>query len=150
MSGTRAALAGGTTCLIDFIIPKKGQDLVKAYDEWASRARGEACCDYSFHCAITSWDPLKTPIEMERLVKERGINSFKVFLAYKGSLQVLDDECLQVLEIAKKLAQLQWPIVSTLISLIMVRRKCTRWEYWVLKVTTGVVPRRLKLKQHIE
>ena len=102
MSGTRAALAGGTTCLIDFIIPKKGQDLVKAYDEWASRARGEACCDYSFHCAITSWDPLKTPIEMERLVKERGINSFKVFLAYKGSLQVLDDECLQVLEIAKK------------------------------------------------
>ena len=102
MAGTRAALAGGTTCLIDFIIPKKGQDLVEAYDEWASRAEGEACCDYSFHCAITYWDPKTIPSDMERLVKERGINSFKVFLAYKGSLQVLDDECLHVLENAKK------------------------------------------------
>jgi len=103
LAGTRAALAGGTTCLVDFIIPKKGEELVDAYETWAQRGVGKACCDYSFHCGITYWDDEKTPRGMKALVQDKGISSFKVFLAYKGSLMVSDQECINVLETAKEL-----------------------------------------------
>lgn len=96
-------MAGGTTCLVDFIIPKKGQDLVEAYEEWSARAAGEAICDYSFHCAITYWDDDKIPRGMTRLVQEKGISSFKVFLAYKGTLQVEDEAILKILQNSKRL-----------------------------------------------
>lgn len=103
LAGTRAAVAGGTTCLVDFIIPKKGEELIDAYNTWAARGIGKACCDYSFHCGITYWDDEKTPRGMKQLVQEKGIPSFKVFLAYKGSLMVSDQECVNVLETAKEL-----------------------------------------------
>ncbi|CAM9141072.1 unnamed protein product, partial [Ectocarpus fasciculatus] len=99
LEGTRAALAGGTTCLVDFIIPKKGQPLGEAYDAWMRRADGNTCCDYSFHCAITYWDE-NIPHGMEDLIK-RGVSSFKIFLAYKGSLQVNDEETINILKSAK-------------------------------------------------
>uniref|UniRef100_A0A7S2RXV2 Beta-ureidopropionase n=1 Tax=Mucochytrium quahogii TaxID=96639 RepID=A0A7S2RXV2_9STRA len=105
MAGTRAALAGGTTTLIDFIIPRKGQDLVEAYDEWQARALGECCCDYSFHCGLTYWDET-VPKGMDVLVNQKGISSFKMFMAYKGTLQLNDEESFKVLETAKKLGAL--------------------------------------------
>lgn len=48
--GTRAAVAGGTTTIIDFIIPKKFQSLIEAYDGWKLRAEKKAVCDYGFVC----------------------------------------------------------------------------------------------------
>jgi len=99
--GSSAALAGGTTCFLDFVIPDKNESLLKAYDRWRNWADPKVNCDYSLHCAITSWnDGIKK--EMEEIVK-RGITSFKVFLAYKGALMLNDSEFYQVLERAKEL-----------------------------------------------
>lgn len=90
-AGTRAAICGGTTTLIDFVIPKPGESLLRAFDTWMEWAR-PACCDYAFHVAVT-WFGDQVREEMAILTRERGVNSFKHFLAYKGAL-MLDDEAL--------------------------------------------------------
>ena len=55
-TGTRAALAGGTTCVLDFAEPEHGCSLQSALDEWHARADGHASCNYSFHMTIVDWD----------------------------------------------------------------------------------------------
>ncbi|ALG90939.1 dihydropyrimidinase [Rhodovulum sp. NI22] len=89
-SGTRAALAGGTTMVVDFALPSPGQGLLDALQMWDNKST-RANCDYSFHMAITWWDK-QVFDEMEAVVREKGINTFKHFMAYKGSLMVNDDE----------------------------------------------------------
>ena len=91
MSGPSAALAGGTTMIIDFVIPSPQQSLLEAYDTWMSNAQ-KAPADYSFHVAITWWSD-QVREEMGVLTRERGVNSFKHFMAYKGAI-MLDDEIL--------------------------------------------------------
>ncbi len=88
-SGTRAALAGGTTMVIDFVLPGQGQGLIDAMKVWDNKAT-RATCDYSFHMAVTWWGR-QVFDEMPEVVR-RGITSFKHFLAYKGALMVNDDE----------------------------------------------------------
>lgn len=88
-SGTRAALAGGTTMVVDFALPAPGQSLLEALSMWDNKST-RANCDYSFHMAITWWGE-QVFDEMEDITK-RGINTFKHFLAYKGALMVNDDE----------------------------------------------------------
>ncbi|MCC6001938.1 MAG: dihydropyrimidinase [Pararhodobacter sp.] len=88
-SGTRAALAGGTTMVIDFALPSPGQGLLDALQMWDNKST-RAHCDYSFHMAVTWWSQ-QVFDEMPEVVK-RGITSFKHFLAYKGALMVNDEE----------------------------------------------------------
>ncbi|MDF2620305.1 MAG: dihydropyrimidinase [Xanthobacteraceae bacterium] len=88
-SGTFAALSGGTTMVVDFVIPE-GDDLIGALDAWEARAKRQASSDYSFHMCITGWSEA-TFDAMERVVA-RGVNSFKHFMAYKGALMVDDDQ----------------------------------------------------------
>ena len=88
-SGTRAALAGGTTMVVDFVLPGQGQGLMDAAAMWHNKS-GRAHCDYSYHMAITWWGE-KVWQGMEDSVNA-GITSFKHFLAYKGALMVNDDE----------------------------------------------------------
>ncbi|HYL15589.1 MAG TPA: dihydropyrimidinase [Terriglobales bacterium] len=87
-TGTRAAVFGGTTTLIDFAIQYKGQTLRKALDTWMQKAENKAVCDYSFHCIITDLAEAQID-EMNALVHE-GITSFKLFMAYPGVF-MLDD-----------------------------------------------------------
>ncbi len=89
-SGTRAALSGGTTMVVDFALPSPGQGLLDAIQMWDNKST-RANCDYSFHMAVTWWGE-QVFNEMETVVKDRGINTFKHFMAYKGALMVQDDE----------------------------------------------------------
>ncbi len=92
-SGTRAGLAGGTTMVVDFITPRPDQSMLEALQSWHNRA-SRANSDYSFHMCVTSWNK-NIFDEMKVIVEEKGINSFKHFMAYKGSLMVDDDEMFQ-------------------------------------------------------
>lgn len=89
-SGTRAALSGGTTMVVDFALPSPGQSLLEAVQMWDNKST-RANCDYSFHMAITWWGE-QVFNEMEQVVRDKGINTFKHFMAYKGALMVDDDE----------------------------------------------------------
>lgn len=90
-TGTAAGLAGGTTCIIDFVIPAPGQNLMEAYNQWREWAEKSAS-DYSFHVAVTWWDDTVYE-DMGTLVREHGVNSFKHFMAYKNAIMA-DDEIL--------------------------------------------------------
>eukprot|EP00211_Chloroparvula_japonica_P002682 CAMPEP_0119132602 /NCGR_PEP_ID=MMETSP1310-20130426/11922_1 /TAXON_ID=464262 /ORGANISM="Genus nov. species nov., Strain RCC2339" /LENGTH=502 /DNA_ID=CAMNT_0007123239 /DNA_START=64 /DNA_END=1572 /DNA_ORIENTATION=- len=103
--GTRAAVAGGTTMLIDFVIPQKGESLLAAYDAWLARATPKVNCDYSFHVAVTWWSE-KVSEEMGVLTRERGINSFKMFMAYKNVFQLTDEEMIQSFKRCKEVGAL--------------------------------------------
>uniref|UniRef100_A0A1Q3G4S4 dihydropyrimidinase n=1 Tax=Culex tarsalis TaxID=7177 RepID=A0A1Q3G4S4_CULTA len=100
--GTKAAVAGGTTTVLDFVIPKKGESLLEAYDEWRCRADTKVVCDYGLHVAITWWSK-SVRDEMRILCEERGVNSFKCFMAYKGLFQVNDSELYEIFETCKEL-----------------------------------------------
>ena len=89
LSGTAAGLAGGTTMIIDFVIPGPNVSLLEAYDQWMGWAK-KACADYSFHVAVTWWSG-KVRDEMGVLTRDKGVNSFKHFMAYKGAIMVTDE-----------------------------------------------------------
>jgi len=90
-SGTAAGLAGGTTMIIDFVIPNPQQNIREAYQQWREWAQ-KSVADYSFHVAITWWDD-SVREDMGTLVREDGVNSFKHFMAYKNAIMA-DDETL--------------------------------------------------------
>ena len=87
--GTKAALSGGTTMIVDMCIPGPADSMLATYADWSSRAK-KAAADYSFHMAVTSWSEVRWN-EMATVVNEYGINTFKHFMAYKGALMVDDD-----------------------------------------------------------
>lgn len=95
-TGTRAAIAGGTTGIIDFCLPSKEQSLAEALKIWDAKSEGKAYCDYSYHMAVTHWDE-SVRAEIKD-VFERGITSFKVFTAYKGALMISDEEIFELMQ----------------------------------------------------
>ncbi|KAL5580333.1 hypothetical protein UlMin_012775 [Ulmus minor] len=102
-TGQAAALAGGTTMHIDFIIPVNGS-LIEGFKAYEKKSR-ISCMDYGFHMAITKWDETVSR-EMEIMVHEKGINSFKYFMAYKGSFMISDELLLEGLKKCKSLGAL--------------------------------------------
>jgi dihydropyrimidinase len=90
-TGTSAACAGGTTTIIDFAIPDPKQSLLDAYETWRGWAK-KAAADYTFHVAVTWWSD-QVREEMGVLTREKGVNSFKHFMAYKNAI-MCDDEVL--------------------------------------------------------
>ncbi|QXT38081.1 dihydropyrimidinase [Gymnodinialimonas ceratoperidinii] len=90
-TGTFAAAAGGTTMLVDFCLPGEDGSLLNAIDAWDRKSKDQICVDISYHMAITGWSE-KIFEEMASVVNERGINTFKHFMAYKGALMIEDDE----------------------------------------------------------
>jgi dihydropyrimidinase len=99
-TGTRAALYGGTTTLIDFAIQYKGQSLRTAFDTWMQKASGKANCDYGFHCIITDLPDARIE-EMGQMVRE-GVSTFKLFMAYPGVLMLDDGSIFKALRATAK------------------------------------------------
>ncbi|HYA25188.1 MAG TPA: dihydropyrimidinase, partial [Terriglobales bacterium] len=99
-TGTRAALFGGTTTLIDFAIQYKGQSLRHAFDTWMQKATSKACSDYAFHCIITDLPDAQLQ-EVSALVRD-GVTSFKLFMAYPGVFMLDDATIFKVFQAAAK------------------------------------------------
>lgn len=100
-SGTSAALFGGTTMVIDFVLQKQGKPLHHALEEWQGRSNGKAVCDYSFHMAVTDFND-STKEEITKMVNDEGITSFKTFMAYKGALMIDDRQMVGLMQEVKK------------------------------------------------
>jgi dihydropyrimidinase len=99
-TGTRAALHGGTTTVIDFVLQQQGHSLKEALNEWNGRANGTAVGDYSFHMAVTDFNE-NTKAEIKEMI-EYGITSFKTFMAYKGALMIDDRQMTALMQEVKK------------------------------------------------
>lgn len=83
-SGSRAALRGGTTMVIDFACPNKGETLRHGLALWHEKADGRSCCDYGFHMTIDDWNE-----EIEREIDDMyaaGISSFKMYMTYPAMM----------------------------------------------------------------
>jgi dihydropyrimidinase len=103
-SGTIAAAHGGTTTIIDFPTQKRGTFPQEALDLWLKKAEGKACIDYGFHMILTDTARLELD-DLTELVNE-GITSFKLFMAYPGSLMLDDQAIFELMAASKELGTL--------------------------------------------
>lgn len=95
-SGTKAAILGGTTTIIDFATQFSGESLTQALGNWHRKADGQCYADYAFHMAISNWNE-SVASEITSLVEKDGVSSFKLYMAYKGTMQVDDRVLLEAL-----------------------------------------------------
>ena len=100
-TGTGAALHGGTTMVIDFVLQTQGDSLHNALKQWQQRSEGNALGDYSYHMAVTDFNE-NTSKEVKVLIEEEGITSFKTFMAYKGALMIDDGQMIGLMKEVKK------------------------------------------------
>ncbi|CAF0880059.1 unnamed protein product [Brachionus calyciflorus] len=101
-SGTRAALAGGTTMIMNFILENKQIPLLEQYEMNKTRAEKNACCDFAFHACVYNYNE-QVEKDMEILSREKGINSFKMFMAYKDVFMINDADLIKVFKKCKEL-----------------------------------------------
>src|ERR1700761_7944499 len=104
-TGTIAAAVGGTTTVIDFALQSMGHTMAEALDTWLAKSDGKACLDYSLHMAVTDLGPgdgARGLKEMEQMV-EKGISSFKLFMAYPNVLMIDDGLMYKVMHKAGQL-----------------------------------------------
>lgn len=100
-TASKAALVGGTTTFIEMVCPARSDKPLEAFELWLGKAEGKSACDFTFHMGVTRYDP-EAESDLKEIV-QRGIASFKVFLAYKGAFGVTDEELYHTLTLAKKL-----------------------------------------------
>ncbi|HIZ82096.1 MAG TPA: dihydropyrimidinase [Candidatus Mediterraneibacter pullistercoris] len=86
-TGTKAELAGGTTCIVDYATQYRGESLRQALDNWHKKADGQSSCDYAFHLALTDWNE-EISRELEEIVQKETC-SFKLYMTYDT---MVDDE----------------------------------------------------------
>jgi dihydropyrimidinase len=96
-TGTIAAAFGGTTSLVDFAIQYRGKTMRHALDDWMARASGKAAIDYAFHMILTEL-PDAGLGDMDAMVRNEGITSFKLFMAYPGVFMVDDATIFRALQ----------------------------------------------------
>ncbi|MBK7383419.1 MAG: dihydropyrimidinase [Flavobacteriales bacterium] len=100
-TGTRAALHGGTTTVIDFILQTQGKSLRHALEQWQGRMNGNLFGDLSWHMAVTDFND-DTKKEVKEMIEQEGITSFKTFMAYKGALMIDDRQMVGLMNEVKE------------------------------------------------
>jgi dihydropyrimidinase len=95
-TGTRAALFGGTTTVIDYAIQSQGKSMHAALEEWHKKSDGNSFGDYSYHIAVTDLNS-DSRLEIKDMITKEGITSFKVFMAYKGALMIDDEQMINIM-----------------------------------------------------
>ena len=99
LTGSKAALYGGTTTLLDFVTPKKGQSLTDALRQRKEEAKN-SLTDFSFHVSPVEWRNT-TEQEIKDCIRE-GVTSFKVYMAYKDTIGLNDSDLLKVMKAVGK------------------------------------------------
>jgi dihydropyrimidinase len=100
-SASKAALAGGTTTLIEMICPGPTDEPFEAFETWRSKANDLAAVDYTFHMSVVRFE--ESVRDQFRQIVDSGVPSFKVFLAYKGALELSDEHLFAMMKLAKEL-----------------------------------------------
>jgi len=100
-SASKAALAGGTTTLIEMICPGAADEPVAAFELWKSKAEKLAAVDYTFHMSVVRFE--EHIRDQFREIVKAGVASFKVFLAYKGALNLSDGDLFETMRLARDL-----------------------------------------------
>src|ERR1700753_964703 len=99
-SGTLSAACGGTTTVIPFAMPIRGQSLRAVVEDYHQRANGKAVIDYAFHLVVSDPSPQVLGQDLPALIRD-GCTSFKVYLTYDG-LALADEDVLNVLDLARR------------------------------------------------
>ncbi len=97
-TGSRSALAGGTTSVVSFSTQFKGQPIGPSLAEYRRRA-GQAMVDYAFHQIVT--DPTDAVLAELPAIIASGVRSLKAFLTY-DPLRLDDRQYLRVLAAARR------------------------------------------------
>src|SRR2546430_5819148 len=100
-TASKAALVGATPTFIEMICPARSDEPMAAFELWLGKAQGNSACDFTFHMGVTRYDPAAEKQFIE--IVNRGLSSFKIFLAYKGAFGITDEELYKMLQLAKKL-----------------------------------------------
>lgn len=134
-TASRAALVGGTTTFIEMVCPARSDKPLEAFELWLGKAEDKSACDFTFHMGVTRFDE-ETARDFEEIV-QRGISSFKIFLAYKGAFGITDEELYHTLKLAKKLGVITTAhcenadLVQELQKKLLAEGKTDpEWHYW--------------------
>lgn len=95
-SGTRSAAFGGTTTIVDFAFQRRGVSVLEAIERARAKGADDACIDYGFHVIVTGVDD-QTLADMQHAIRHEGVSSFKMFMAYPGSVMVDDAAIFQAM-----------------------------------------------------
>jgi len=128
-TGTRSALVGGTTTVLDFATQFHGETLMEGLERWHAKARGRAVTDYGFHLAMTQWLP-EFADEMAEVV-QAGVTSFKLYMAYRSSMMVGDDEIYAALQASTRVgATIGFHCENGLVIDALTREELARGHTW--------------------
>ena len=109
-TGTKAAVRGGTTTIVDFGTQYAGESLADGLRNWHEKADGKCSCDYSFHMSISDWNP-SVSRELDDMMEE-GITSFKLYMTY--DTQVDDRTIFEILRRLKEVGGITGGMIAAL------------------------------------
>ncbi|AMM16382.1 phenylhydantoinase [Burkholderia sp. PAMC 28687] len=95
-SGTRSAAFGGTTTIIDFALQTAGTSPLDAIARARGKADSKASIDYGFHVIVTQVDE-RVLGDMQYAIRHEGVSSFKMFMAYPGTVMSDDAAIFQAM-----------------------------------------------------